>query len=540
MRRVLAFLFLIVTAWAADPVAAAAPKPHKFGPNPAALKRNIERLLKPADVARGYWGIEIVSLRTGKTLYSLNAGQLFTPASNTKLFTTAAGFRYLGPDYRFRTTLETNGTLQPDGTLNGDLFLVGHGDPSISGRTYPYVEKTERLPPYLKSLEDFADELVRRGVKRVAGNLIADDTFFAFQRYGEGWSQDDLMWSDGAPAAALTVNDNTIYLTVNPGPAVGAPAAIAFEPDTPYYEVENRIVTTAGCDCMARLGLDRQPGSMKLALWGRMPLNARERGFGLSIEDPADFALRAFRAMLEKRGIAIGGKPHVARLDPTTLPFLDESSPAPSSNGKGGGADLPPSPSRTLLVTHQSPPLTEVAKVINKVSQNLHAENLLRTLASERSSTPSLESALSLEKDFLTEAGISPDEYAWFDGSGMSAQDLVSPHAVATLLLYASRQPWADSYRATLPVMGEDGTLADRLKSSPAAGRVLGKTGTLGHVNTLSGYATTVNGEPLAFSILSNHHKLTSRGAVKIIDQIVLVMVEDAPTKKKTKRTSRP
>lgn len=535
MRRFLAFLLLATLAFAAEPTA----KPHKSGPNPAALKRNIERLLKPADVARGYWGIEVVSLRTGKVLYSLNADRLFTPASNTKLFTTAAAFHYLGPDYRFRTTLETNGAgvIQPDGTLNGDLFLVGHGDPTISGRVYPYADKTERLPPYLKSLDDFAGELVRRGVKRIAGNLIADDTFFAYQRYGEGWSQDDLMWSDGAPAAALTVNDNTIYLTVNPGPAAGAPAVVAFEPDVPYYEVENRIVTTAGCDCMAKLGLDRQPGSMKLTLWGRMPLNARERGFGIAIEDPADYALRAFRAMLEQRGIAIGGRPRVAHLDPTTLPFLDESSSSATSNGKGGGADLPPSQSRTLLVTHVSPPLTEVAKVINKVSQNLHAENLLRTLASERSLTPSLESALSLEKDFLTEAGISPDDFAWFDGSGMSAQDLVSPHAVTGLLLYASHQPWADAYRATLPVMGVDGSLAERLKSSPAAGRVLGKTGTLGHVNALSGYATTLDGEPIAFSILSNHHKLTSRGAVKVIDQVILAIVDDAPQKKKNKKS---
>src|SRR5215510_11242944 len=155
------------------------------------LPARIAAILAEPDLARGFWGIEIVSLSTGKVLYVHNGDKLFTPASNTKLFTTAAALALIGPDYKFRTTIESSGSLDKYGRLSGDLVLIGRGDPTLSGRQLPYNMRTQRDSDPVKVLEQLADEVVQKGVKYVDGDVIADDSFFAFERYGQGWSQDD-------------------------------------------------------------------------------------------------------------------------------------------------------------------------------------------------------------------------------------------------------------------------------------------------------------------------------------------------------------
>lgn len=508
------------------------------------MAKKIDELLADPDAARGFWGISVVSLASGQTIYEQNADKLFTPASNTKLFTTAAALATVGPDYRYHTTVETAGTLDKHGRLSSDLILVGRGDPNLSGRVLPYFHKTERTLPPLKMLEDLADQVVQKGLKTIDGDIIGDDTFFAFERFGEGWSQDDLMWEYGAPVSALTLNDNVIFINVLPGGTIGDRAFVKFDPDSAYYEVDNRITTVAAGSGPRKVSMDRQVGSHELMLWGTIPLDDTGDSEGLAIEDPADFAAQVFRGMLEKRGVTVRGKQRVNHfylaslgVPAPTAVVATASGASAATASKGGGADLPTplkpiEPQRTVLASRDSGPIADDLRVINKISQNLHAEITLRLLGHERGTAPTLEASLEVLKQVLASAGIAPEEYAFYDGSGLSRQNLVSPRAVVKLLQFAdspiTAATWRDAFRSTLPVAGEDGSLAERFKGAAAQSHVWAKTGTLGHVNALSGYAQTVAGEPLAFSILCNNHKLTSKGAAKIMDQIVEAIVEDS------------
>src|SRR6476646_7154058 len=272
-----------------------------------ALDKRIAAVLEPADLARGFWGIEVVSLSTGKVLYAQNSDRLFTPASNTKLFTTAAALALIGPDYTFRTTVETNGTLDTHGRLTGDLVLVGRGDPNLSGRELPYALHTERNNHPIRVLEQLADTLAQKGVKYVDGDIIADDSYFAFERYGEGWTQDDLVWADGAPVSALTINDNVVFVNILPGAHPGDRAFVSLTPFADYYRIDNRIITTPS-GTVRKIFINREPGSTVLTLWGNTPLDDAGANEALALEDPAEFAAALFRQLLEKRGIVIYGK----------------------------------------------------------------------------------------------------------------------------------------------------------------------------------------------------------------------------------------
>jgi len=500
------------------------------------LAKRINTLLSQPDVSRGFWGINIVSLDSGRTLYERNAHQLFTPASNTKLFTTAAALELLGPDYRFRTTVESTGTLDSSGRLTGDLLLIGRGDPNLSGRILPYNSRSEWLTGKLDILEGLADELAQKKITVIDGDIVGDDSWFSYQRYGTGWAQDDLMWPDGAPASALTVNDNTQTLTISPGTSAGAPALIALDPDLPYYEIDNRITTLAAGTGERAIGMDRQPGSGTLVLWGTVPQDDTGTAYAVAIDDPARFAAMAFKSMLARRNIKVTGRERAHHTLTASLPLNALNIDTNTLVGKGGSDVLPAEQQRLVLALHSSEPLIEDLRVINKISQNLHAELVLRTLGRERGTSPTLEGSLAVLNSVLVTAGLDPAEFEFFDGSGMSLQNLVTPDAVVKLLQYADGRPWNELFRSTLPLAGIDGTISDRMKGTPAHGRIQAKTGTLGHVNTLAGYAQTAKGERLAFAIMCNNHKLTSSGAKRIIDKIAETMVDDKPAPKKIKR----
>ncbi len=538
-RRSVAGLPFIIFFLLVAPLLAAPVKPPQDRP----LEDRIAAVLGAPDLARGFWGIEVVSLSsekttakssdkaTGKTLYSQNADKLFTPASNTKLFTTAAALALIGPDYKFRTTVETTGTLDRYGRLNGDLVLVGHGDPNLSGRELPYDLKTQRNDDPIQALEALADALVQKGVKFIDGDIVADDSYFAFERYGEGWSQDDLVGEDGAPVSALTINDNVVFVNTLPADRPGEKAFVSVTPFADYYRIDNRIITTpAGTG--RKFFANREPGSTVLTLWGNMPLDDAGAKEALAIEDPAEFAAGLFRQLLEKRGIVIYGKQRTHHTELASLSTFSVTASASSHGGSDGQSRPLKTDQPVTLASYESKPLLQDVRVVNKVSQNLHAEILLRLLGRERGNAGTVEGGLEVLGGFLTQAGISNDQYVFYDGSGLSRQNLVTPHAIVQLLRYCSTQPWGADYKATFPVSGVDGTLWDRFDTPRLQNRVMAKTGSLGGVKALSGYATTDAGQVVVFSIMSNNLNLPAKRVTDAIDQIVQAIVDDAPAER--------
>jgi D-alanyl-D-alanine carboxypeptidase/D-alanyl-D-alanine-endopeptidase (penicillin-binding protein 4) len=504
-----AIVFLLLTQ-----LAAAAP--HN------AVAKKVDTLLAAPDLARGFWGIEVVALDSGKIIYSRNADKLFTPASNTKLFTTAAALALIGPDYSSRTTVETSGILDKYGRLTGDLVLVGRGDPNLSGRELPYNLRTARNAHPIQVLEQLADALVQKGVKYVDGNIVADDSYFAFERYGEGWSQDDLVLADGAPVSALTINDNVVFVNILPADQPGERAFVSITPFADYYRIDNRIITTpAGTG--RKIFINREPGSTSITLWGNVPLDDAGTNEALAIEDPAEFAAALFHQLLENRGIIVYGKQRTRHTELASLSTLTVTALAPARGGEESARAASNQP--LVLASYQSKPLIEDVRVINKVSQNLHAEILLRLLGREKGAAGTVEGGLEVLRGFLNQAGVPSDQYLFYDGSGLSRQNLVTPQAVVQLLRYAASQTWGPSYRETLPVAGIDGSLADRFPQLDPRTHVYAKTGSLGGVKALSGYATTARGEQVAFSILTNNFNLPSKRVLEAIDNVVEAIV---------------
>src|SRR5580704_10420444 len=245
-----------------------------------------ETLLGASPSSKGEWGLLIVDAETGETLFERNADGYFVPASNMKLFTTALALAKLGPDYKFHTTLETRGTISPDGTLSGDVLLVGRGDPNLSNRKFPFELREEFDGPPEKVLIELADALAARGVKEISGDVIGDDSYFPRERYPNGWEIDDMVWEYGAAISSIVVDDNTVALTLTPGEKMGDPVLASVAPLTPDFALENDVTTSAP-EVKSDLTLSREPGANLVVVRGTLPAKSAPRKLVLAIEEPA-------------------------------------------------------------------------------------------------------------------------------------------------------------------------------------------------------------------------------------------------------------
>lgn len=491
--------------------------------------------MEPA-VAGAHWGVSVTTL-DGKPLCTLNEAQLFRPASNNKMFTAAAALALLGPDKRFTTTVVAEGELS-GGVLKGNLKLVGGGDANFGSHEVPYVEPTKPVKPAppepatIADIEELADQIVAKGVKSITGDILGDDTYFAWEPYPIGWGIDDLLPGYGAPVSALTIHDSQIDLEVSPGAKAGDAAVVTALPEVPYYAITNTATTVAkGGDHPARIHLDRPVGSRQIEVSGEVAPTAPTTRRDLAIHDPAEYAALALKQALQRRSIKIGGtavadhataNPAMAPGDDAQTTAIVKSLLAPNPPAKICVAPTSSSGTPLALATHQSPVLADDIVFTMKDSQNLHAEILMRNLGAKIACDYRASGGLAIVKAYLMQIGIAPNDLVLYDGSGLSGHDLVTPRSLTQLLVYATQQKWSETFKASLPVGGVDGTLSNRfLPPSTLTGKVLGKTGTLGESRDLSGYLTTATGATVAFSVLVDNH-LPSGGADRVaMDKII-------------------
>lgn len=472
----------------------------------------IDELLERPAARRTLWGILVRDLESGATVYERNPDKLFLPASNAKLFSTALALARLGPDYRFTTTVAAEGRIDENGVLHGDLRLVGGADPNLSARILPYRRRNDFAPDRLAPLRHLALSVRDFGIRRIRGDIVGDDSRYVWQPYPRGWSYADTLQGYGSPVSALVFNDNLIEVRVGPG-AAEAPARLQLTPTLNFYRLSNRTSTSPTRLVSRSLAVrwGREPGEVVLA--GQIPLQSRGRTFQLAANDPARYAAVALRAALADRGIEVEGEAVAAHLLPDGLPSL--RSLAQPRRPRSG---------RTLAEIH-SQPLAEAIRVVNKDSQNLHAEILLREVALQEAHIGSQEAAVASLRRFLASAGLESGAFIFRDGSGLSRHNLLAPTAAVGLLAHMWHSPHRDAYLASLPIAGLDGTLDWRFQRSPARGRVLAKTGSMSHVLALSGYVLNEHGPPYAFSIFANNFGLASSSTRQLMDLVVTALV---------------
>ena len=541
--RMTVFVFAAtLMASAQTPTPAPPPVVHPPFPTDAStsLGTKIEALLADPAVSRAHWGIAVTTL-DGKPLYGHDEGKLFRPASNAKLFTTTAAMALLGPETTFETRV--HGKLdEATGVVNGDLVIAGGGDANLGAEDLPYVAPAQRpkeksKTPALRDLESLADQLAARGVKRVTGRIVGDDTLFPWEPYPEAWEADDLVWGYGAPISALTISDNQLRLTVTPhrvktsSNSVEDRAIVDLEQNgVPYYTVESEVTTGEAGTPSQGIQVEHVPRTRVLRVYGELAADAKPDVEFIAIDDPAEYAAMALRGMLLKRGIDVQDGPrseHRPISDGSEFLSQLRAPDAREQTAVNGGEEdvaclTAPLRASEILAAHTSAPLAEDIIFTDKTSQNLHAEILLHHLGQRIAcgSGSTVEGAR-MVRAFLLHAGLDGDDFVLYDGSGLSTHDLVTPRAIAQLLSFASKQPWFSQWKTALPVGGEDGTLASRFPNPPLKDHLFAKTGTLGESRALSGYLDCASGRQVIFSILVDDHSPHTLEDRAVTDKIV-------------------
>jgi D-alanyl-D-alanine carboxypeptidase/D-alanyl-D-alanine-endopeptidase (penicillin-binding protein 4) len=481
------------------------PVSEHLSPRPTELARRIDSTIAQSDLGAARWGIHVISMVDGSTVYERDSDKLFTPASNMKIYTTGVALDLLGAEYRWRTSVYANSQPDGNGRVHGDLVLYGRGAPDLVASSTDQTRGT---------LQKLADDLYARGMRSVSGDVVGDESYFRGDPLGDGWQWNDLQWYFGAEASALSINGNEVEVNFLPAEKGGAPPAVRTSDTEGYVTVQNRMAV-AERNGRATVGVHRGLSDNDIEVWGEFAADTKGFGARLSVYKPALWAAKFFVRALQARGIQVEGQ---------TL--SRDSRIAPS---------LRFDPSHSVeLVFVQSQTLGEIARKTNKESNNLYAELVLRTLGRERGEMAALPEALGRERGddevglaviraWLERAGIPTGRIALHDGSGLSRLDLVTPETSARFLLALTRASAGGVFKDSLPLSGHDGTLAGRLKT--IRDRVSAKTGSLTYDNSLSGYLTTSKGQTLVFSIMCNDQ--TGRtDSIRLIDQIVTLFAD--------------
>ncbi|MGB7926332.1 MAG: D-alanyl-D-alanine carboxypeptidase/D-alanyl-D-alanine-endopeptidase [Pyrinomonadaceae bacterium] len=473
----------------------------------AALGRDIERAVVESRFAFARWGVYAISLRDGRVLYARDADKTFTPASNMKVYTTAVALDLLGAEHRWRTSVYSESAPASDGTIKGDLTLYGRGAPDLASRA------KRDAPDHLAQL---ADDLYKRGVRRVRGDVVGDESYLRGEPLGDGWMWNDVQWYFGAEVSALTVNSNETTMTITSAKKAGEQSAIKFDAGGDYFRVTDDTKTATGGSPLT-IGVTRGLSDNDVRVWGDFAPGGRSYSVRLSAHKPALWAATLFLSALRARGITVDGE---ARMIDARSRRDGEQSVSTR------GVELAYVNSRTL---------GEIVRPTNKESLNLNAELILRTLGKERGEMAPEpdpvrmrirgddQAGAAVVRMWLERAGIATGTLALHDGSGLSRLDRVTPEATARLLAQIAKTSSANVFRDSLPVSGRDGTLRSRLNR--ASGRILAKTGTLTYTNSLSGYATTADNEPLAFSIICNDETI-KESSTEVIDAIAILLAQ--------------
>jgi len=428
------------------------------------LSKRIDEILRDTLLLGATTGIKVVSLRTNKVLYEHNADKLFNPASNMKLITAAAALVKLGPEYRFKTVVYADTNIR-NGRVLGNIYIKGYGDPDL---------KTV-------DLWEMAKNIKWKGIKKITGDLIVDDSFFDSIRKGRGWMWDYGPYVYNARIGALSLNENSIMVSVKPGDKPGDTVKVRLEPPTKYVDVDNQGITGTGW-FRSNLNIDRvmRDDRNVVVIAGTLSVNSAGVTVFRNLENPPLYTATVFKELLEKEGITIDGD---IKIDMVSIDAVKE------------------------LITHYSEPLTKIIYYMNKVSSNFVAEQLLKTLGATFEGEPgTADKGVSVVINFMSQFGVHPRKYKAADGSGLSRYDLISPSQIIKLLVFMYNNfEYGPEYLTSLPIAGIDGTLRRRMREPSIQRKMRAKTGTLSGVSCLSGYVPTRDGDILIFSMMMNN-----------------------------------
>lgn len=452
----------------------------------SALARDLDSILGDARLAGARAGLVVRNADTGALLYTRDSASREQPASNGKLLTSTAALEVLGPDYRFNTTVAADGA-QRGGVLDGDLYLRGTGDPTMLAADYA----------------DLAGKVAASGVREVRGDLVADDTWFDAVRLAPGWAWDDEPYYYDAQVSALTVSPDTDYdagsiiVRVTPGAAAG-PATVTLDPPSDVIRVDNRAVTGSPGSA-STVTVDRDHGANVVRVTGSIPAGAAPDTEYLAVWNPTAFVASLFRRALAEHGVRVVG---------------------------GTGYRATPAGARTLA-RRDSMPLSQLLVPFLKLSNNIHAETLVKAAGQKVSGQGSWDAGTQALANALAGLGVKPSAVRMLDGSGLSRMDQVAPDDLVALLVAARAKPWFATWYAALPIAGKPdrlvgGTLRNRMRGTPAEGNLHGKTGSYTGVSALSGYVTAADGEHLVFSLMENNALVSASGLRSLEDAVAV------------------